>query len=126
MTPFGARLRALREERGLTLTRMAADLGLSAAYLSALEHGKRARPTPGLVRQICGYFGIIWDDADELQALAKRSRPKVTVDTGGLSPQTTELANLLADRIGDLDEPTLVHLLEIVRAAAAPARRRLG
>ena len=28
MTPFGARLRTLREERGLTLTRMAADLGL--------------------------------------------------------------------------------------------------
>jgi transcriptional regulator with XRE-family HTH domain len=122
VTPFGAQLRALREERGLTLTRMAADLGLSAAYLSALEHGKRARPTPGLVRQICGYFGIIWDDADELQALAKRSRPKVTVDTGGLSPLATELANLLADRIGDLDEATLTHLLDTVRAAV-PTRR---
>jgi len=126
MTPFGARLRALREERGLTLTRMAADLGLSAAYLSALEHGKRARPTPGLVRQICGYLGIIWDDADELQALAKRSRPKVTVDTGGLSPLATELANLLADRVGDLDEPTLAQLLQIVKASPAPQRRRLG
>ncbi|MDB5362408.1 MAG: transcriptional regulator [Rhodospirillales bacterium] len=126
MTPFGARLRALRGERGLTLTRMAADLGLSAAYLSALEHGKRARPTPGLVRQICGYLGIIWDDADELQALARRSRPKVTVETGGLSPLATELANLLADRIGDLDEPTLVRLLDIARNSAAPSRRRLG
>jgi len=123
MTPFGARLRALREERHLTLTRMAADLGLSAAYLSALEHGKRARPTPGLVRQICGYLGIIWDDADEQQALAKRSRPKVTVDTGGLSPLATELANLLADRVGELDEPTLARLLDIVRTAAIPSRR---
>ena len=123
MTPFGARLRALREERKLTLTRMAADLGLSAAYLSALEHGKRARPTPGLVRQICGYFGIIWDDADELQALAKRSRPKVSVDTGGMSPLATEFANLLADRIGDLDDPTLARLLDTVKATA-PRRRR--
>jgi transcriptional regulator with XRE-family HTH domain len=126
MTPFGARLRALRGERGLTLTRMAADLGLSAAYLSALEHGKRARPTPGLVRQICGYLGIIWDDADELQALARRSRPKVTVETGGLSPLATELANLLADRIGDLDEPTLARLLDTVKSASVPPRRRLG
>jgi transcriptional regulator with XRE-family HTH domain len=126
MTPFGARLRALREERGLTLTRMAADLGLSAAYLSALEHGKRARPTPGLVRQICGYLSIIWDDADELQALAKRSRPKVSVDTGGLSPLATEFANLLADRIGDLDEPTLARMLDLVRSAAQPPRRRHG
>lgn len=126
MTPFGARLRALRGERGLTLTRMAADLGLSAAYLSALEHGKRARPTPGLVRQICGYLGIIWDDADELQALARRSRPKATVETGGLSPLATELANLLADRIGDLDEPTLARLLDTVKSASVPPRRRLG
>lgn len=126
MTPFGARLRALREERKLTLTRMAADLGLSAAYLSALEHGKRARPTPGLVRQICGYFGIIWDDADELQALAKRSRPKVSVDTGGMSPLATELANLLADRIGELDEPALARLLDIVKMAVPAARRRRG
>ena len=124
MTPFGARLRRLREERGLTLTRMAADLGLSAAYLSALEHGKRARPTPGLVRQICGYLSIIWDDADELQALAKRSRPKVTVDTGGLSPLATELANLLADRIDELDEATLDQVLQTVRSAVGPARRR--
>jgi len=126
MTPFGARLRALREERGLTLTRMAADLGLSAAYVSALEHGKRARPTPGLVRQICGYLGIIWDEADELQALANRSRPKVTLDTGGLSPLATELANLLADRVGELDETTLARLLEIVKASPLPQRRRLG
>jgi transcriptional regulator with XRE-family HTH domain len=124
MTPFGARLRALREERGLTLTRMAADLGLSAAYLSALEHGKRARPTPGLVRQICGYLGIIWDDADELQALAKRSRPKVTVDTGGLSPLATEFANLLAERIDALDDATLGQLLATLRSV--PPRRRRG
>jgi transcriptional regulator with XRE-family HTH domain len=126
MTPFGARLRSLREERRLTLTRMAADLGLSAAYLSALEHGKRARPTPGLVRQICGYFGIIWDDADELQALAKRSRPKVTVDTGGLSPRATEFANLLADRIGDLDEATLDRMIELAKAVPVPPGRYRG
>src|SRR6202012_2574931 len=38
MTPFGERLRELRAQRGLSQTQMAADLGLSAAYLSALEH----------------------------------------------------------------------------------------
>ena len=115
MTPFGARLRELRAERGVSQTQMAADLGLSAAYLSALEHGRRPRPTPGLVRQICAYFGLIWDDADALAALAQRSRPKVTIDTGGLSPRATELANLLADRIGYLSEAALDQLLEAMR-----------
>ena len=115
MTPFGARLRELRAQRGVSQTQMAADLGLSAAYLSALEHGRRPRPTPGLVRQICGYFGLIWDDADALAALAQRSRPKVTIDTGGLSPRATELANLLADRIDHLSEAALDQLIEAVR-----------
>ncbi|MEI9982718.1 MAG: helix-turn-helix transcriptional regulator [Aliidongia sp.] len=93
---------------------MAADLGLSSAYLSALEHGRRPRPTPGLVRQICGYFGLIWDDADALAALAQRSRPKVSIDTGGLSPKATELANLLAERIGQLTESDLEALIRLV------------
>ena len=35
MTPFGARLRALRAERGMTLKDLAAQLQVSAAYLSA-------------------------------------------------------------------------------------------
>ncbi|HVJ55509.1 MAG TPA: helix-turn-helix transcriptional regulator [Aliidongia sp.] len=123
MTPFGAKLRDLRAARGLTLTQMAADLGLSAAYLSALEHGRRARPTPGLVRQICAYFGIIWDDADELQAIAQRSRPRVTVDTGGLSPRATELANLLAERIGRLSDAAIEEVIEAIERATGPEAR---
>lgn len=123
MTPFGARVRALREARGLTLTRMAADLGISPAYLSAMEHGKRSRPTPGLVRQICLYFGIIWDDADELMALAMRSRPRVVVDTAGLSPAATELANLLAATIRDLPEPVLATLTSAIRDAVGEDRQ---
>ena len=41
MTPFGERVRRLRRERGLLLKDMAAHLGVSSAYLSALE---RATP----------------------------------------------------------------------------------
>ena len=43
MTPFGEKMRALRAERGLQLKDMAAGLGVSSAYLSALEHGRRGR-----------------------------------------------------------------------------------
>ena len=52
MTPFGARLRTLREERGITLKFLANALQVSAAYLSALEHGKRGAPSAGLVYQV--------------------------------------------------------------------------
>ena len=117
MTPFGAKLRDLRDARGITLKQMAEGLQISAAFLSALEHGKRGRPSPILVRQVCGFFHIIWDEAEELERLARISHPRVVVDTAGLSPKATELANTLAERIGELDEVELDALLALVKHA---------
>ncbi len=96
MTPFGERLRALRQARGMRQKDLADMLQISAAYLSALEHGRRGRPGPGLVHQVNEVFGLIWDEAEEIAVLARDSRPKVTLDTAGLDPAKTLLANQLA------------------------------
>ena len=111
MTPFGDRMRKLRSERGITLKEMAEALGVSSAYLSALEHGKRGRPGWHLIQRILSYFNIIWDEADEVVRLARISHPRITIDTSGLDPKATELANRLADEIGKLDATTLDELL---------------
>lgn len=124
MTPFGAKLRDMRAARGITLKEMAAELQISAAFLSALEHGKRGRPSPILVRQICTFFHIIWDEAEELERLARISHPRVVVDTAGLSPKATELANTLAERIGELEDVELEALLARVKHAGKKTRRR--
>jgi transcriptional regulator with XRE-family HTH domain len=110
MTPFGQRLRALREARGISQAALAAALHVSPAYLSALEHGRRGRPSAGLIHQVNEYFGLIWDEADELVALARVSHPRVMVDTAGLSPAATAFANRLAREIRTLDAPTLAAL----------------
>jgi transcriptional regulator with XRE-family HTH domain len=115
MTPFGERLRKLREERGLTQAQMASSIGVSSAYLSALEHGKRGRPSWHLVQSVIAQLGIIWDDAEELIRLSRLSHPKVTIDTSGLSPAATELANEMALQISRLDEKTLAELLRRVK-----------
>lgn len=111
MTPLGARLRALREGRGLTLAQMAADLGVSAAYLSAVEHGKRARPRSGFLELVNACLTLDWEEAEDLRRLAEISRPRVMLDTAGLSPKATELANRLADRIRSLDDARIDTLL---------------
>ena len=117
MTPFGERVRALRKERGVTLKQMAADLQLSPAYLSALEHGHRGRPTWSLVQQVVEYFNIIWDDAEELHRLAGLSHPRVVIDTSGLSPKATELANRLAKQIRGMPEAKIDSLLDEIPSA---------
>lgn len=115
MTPFGRRMRELRTTRGITLQEMAAALDVSPSYLSALEHGRRGRPSRTRVHQICQYFNIVWDEADELQRLARMSHPRVTVDTSGLSPEATELANELAQRIRNLPHARVRALLETLK-----------
>ena len=112
MTPFGARLRALRESRGVSLTQLADTIQVSSAYLSALEHGHRGRPSAGLIHQVNEFFGLIWDEADALSRLAALSHPRVTIDTAGLSPEATELANRLAERIRRLPPERLRALLD--------------
>ena len=61
--------------------------------------------------KIITYFGAIWDDAEEIETLARLSHPKVTIDTSGLSASATEVANRLADVIKRLDEKDLEEIL---------------
>ncbi|AVF03657.1 MAG: helix-turn-helix transcriptional regulator [Devosia indica] len=118
MTPLGAKLRAMREARGISLKEMAAALNVSSAYLSALEHGKRGQPTSFLLHRIIAFFNVIWDEAEELQRLAEISDPKVTINTGGLAPEATELTNRLRDDISRLEAEDLKFLRdEVVKRA---------
>ncbi|WP_449256749.1 helix-turn-helix domain-containing protein [Bosea sp. (in: a-proteobacteria)] len=119
MTPFGRRVRELREQRGITLARMAAGLGVTPAYLSALEHGKRGRPTFSLIQGAIHLLGVIWDEADELVRLADLSHPRVTVDTAGLEAEATLFANRLAREIAALDLADLRRLGAVLDEAAA-------
>ncbi len=116
MTPLGVKLRELRASRNISLKEMAEGLNVSSAYLSALEHGKRGKPTWYLLHRMIAFFNIIWDEAEELQRLAEISDPKITIDTGGMAPEATELTNRLAKEIGTLSPQALEYLKnEIIR-----------
>ena len=117
MTPFGEKLRHLRKAKSVSQKEMAAALGVSPAYLSALEHGRRGAPSWALVQKTIGYFNIIWDEAEELEQLAWSSHPRVVIDTAGLSPKATAFANALAANVGRLRDEELERLNEVLAKA---------
>ncbi len=123
MTPFGQRVRELRSQRGVTQKEMAATLGVSSAWLSALEKGRRGRPNWEFVQRVIAYFNVIWDDADELLELARISHPRIVVDTSGLSPEATEFANLVSERIGLLSNEDLADLVFEVKRRSHRRKR---
>lgn len=73
--PFGARLRRMRLERGMSLSELARRTYFSKGYLSRIENGSRL-PSAALVRQCDGALGA----GGELIALLERSRPTAVVE----------------------------------------------
>lgn len=125
MTPFGVRLRALRAERGVTQKQLAVQLQISPAYLSALEHGKRGAPSAGLVHQVNEFFGLIWDAAEDLAGLARLSHPRVRLNTAGLTPEQTALANRLAQTIHRLEPATVAAMHALLDTTGRQPKPRL-
>ncbi|WP_331372673.1 helix-turn-helix domain-containing protein [Sinorhizobium chiapasense] len=124
MTPFGEAMRELRRRKGVSQKQMAAAIGVSAAYLSALEHGKRGAPSFDFLQRVAGYFNVIWDEADELFRIADISDPKVVLDTSGLPPGHTAFANRLGGQIRGLSEETIRALEDILEKATIPDNDR--
>ena len=122
MTPFGAKVRELRKQRKVSMKDMADAIGVTPAYLSALEHGHRGLPSWYLVQRIIAYFNVIWDEAEEITRLARLSHPRVVVDTSGLSPAATELANKLAENISTMPDEDICRHLALLDEASAESR----
>ena len=102
MTPFGLKMRELRRLHNRTQQQQATFLGVSKAYISALETGGRGQPSAIFVDQICVWLGLIWDDAENLKRLASLSHPKPSIDVRGKTADAVYLSNLLAQNINSL------------------------
>ena len=79
-------LRHLRVDKGISLKEMAEQLGVSSAFLSAIENGKKQMPE-NLMKKICEIFKI---DRLSLMNAVLRSRKKITVDLSVLTSEDRE------------------------------------
>jgi transcriptional regulator with XRE-family HTH domain len=122
MTPFGEAMRKLRQNKGVSQKQMAEALGVSPAYLSALEHGNRSAPSFEFIQRVAGYFNIIWDDLEDLMRVAGLSHPRVVIDTAGLDASYTALANRLSQEIRLLAADDIAEIESVLDRAAAKTR----
>jgi transcriptional regulator with XRE-family HTH domain len=69
VAPFGAKLRAMREAKGLGLRELAGRAGISPAFLSKIEVGKEKAPAEPKVRALAKILDF---DPDAMLAMAGR------------------------------------------------------
>lgn len=119
MTPFGQKIRYWRKKMGRTQQQQAELMGVSKAYISALENGARGQPSSALVDQLCAWLGLIWDDAEELKRLAALSHPKPSIDVRNQHAEAVMLANFLAQNIHRLSQQDCQDIIEDIKVRTA-------
>ena len=72
---FGHYLRTLRKAKRLTIDDLAAELGVSNAYISQIETGKRGIPSPELLKQFHLSLDIAYEHLMEKAGYVELSSP---------------------------------------------------
>jgi transcriptional regulator with XRE-family HTH domain len=116
---FGAAVRALRRERGLSLNELARRAGVDPAYIHRIESrvGQQRPPLPrrGVALAIAAALGSDPRQTDQLLALGGHT-PAALLELGGWDHTLAAVAELLADR--SLSGPAKAEFREMVRLLA--------
>ena len=105
VTCVGKFLRMLRISKGEILKNMADRLGVSSAFLSAVENGKKKFPV-SWHEKITKYYNLSPQQIDELKQAVLESSDIIELNLQGLSAQNRQLAVSFARQFGSLDEET--------------------
>jgi transcriptional regulator with XRE-family HTH domain len=114
---LGPRLRRIRRAREATLRAVEEATGISNAYLSQLENGKIARPSPNFLYKLAEFYGVPYE---ELMTDAGY----VAGDRAGDRERRRRLSSVALATMSDLtpeEEEELLRYAEYLRS-----RRRQG
>lgn len=111
LTPFGVAARKLRLDKGLRLLDIAERLNMSAAYISAIETGRKPIPDAFVVH-VGRAMELTTEELRELRRAADRARKEVRVDS--LPEDQRELVAAFARRLDEVPADILADLRKIV------------
>ena len=114
LTDFGRFLRKIRIDCGEILKDMAEKLNVSAAYLSAVEMGKRNIPEQW-VNRISELYGLSDEEKSNLNDAADNSAKSITLNFDNISNSHKETAILFAREFENVDSETLDKIKKLLR-----------
>jgi HTH-type transcriptional regulator, competence development regulator len=113
LTPFGKAVRILRAERGQTQLDVSDALGVSIAFWSAIETGKKNIPDDLLVKVI-NHFNLTDADADKLRELSMASQQEVKINMQNLDDRSRQLVVGFARKFSSLDSDVQQKLRDLL------------
>lgn len=113
MTPFGRFMRYIRTEKGLLLKDVANMLGVTSAYLSALEHGKKGQPSATMIATLESKLKLSPQQRRELRDAVRDSMNSMDIPSKA-TPFAFETANAFARKLPNLSEQQLRRIKSIL------------
>lgn len=114
LTSIGRYLRKLRIDRGEILRDMATKLGVSSAFLSAIENGKKKMPESMLLN-LENLYSLSADQIEELKTAVLESSDTVELNLVNASEGSRQLAVSFARKFESLDEETAKKIYNILK-----------
>lgn len=111
VTEVGKVLRIVRINTGDSLRDMAAKIGMSAAYLSAIETGKRNVPDT-LFNSVCEKYPLSDVDKNRLKEAIESATVKMKINLTDMEEKRKKIIYSLTK--DDIDDATLDRLCEII------------
>lgn len=118
LTPYGKKVRKHRLDAGMKLIDLARKLGVSPAYLSSVETGRK-NVTAALAERVGKAMNLSAAEVEELIALARESRSVTPVNLRGASERQRELAVVFARRFSELNEKEIDEVLGLLSKSKA-------
>lgn len=112
LTKFGKTLRKIRIDHDEVLKDMANKFGVTVAYLSAVENGKREVPD-NWISVIEREYHVSGDEMRELQKYAYENKNSLKIDLCGIEQEEKELALAFARSFKSLSDEEMKMLSNI-------------
>ena len=111
LTEFGKVMRIIRINSGDSMRDMAEKIGLSAAYLSAIENGKRNVPE-NIEELLFNSYKLSEKDKKKVHEAIEKSSSQVKIDLTEMADIKKKL--IFSIKSSNLDDETLNELCEII------------
>lgn len=106
-------LRMLRLQNGQVLKDMADWLGVSSAFLSAVENGKKKMPADWY-EKLREFYKLNGEQYDKLKQLAMESQKTISLNLEDTSDSKRQLAVMFARQFDNLDESVCGRIMDIL------------
>ena len=112
LTEFGKVMRIIRINTGDSMRDMAAKIGMSATYLSAIETGKRNIPS-NMEELLFTHYNFSEKDKKRIKDAIAESTSQVKIDLTEMAEKQKKIIYSVAK--GEIDEATLDKLCDIIK-----------